>query len=208
MTFCKQPTTDKIPKVDISSLPETNEAMPVQNILVWLHDAVSRNNFIYSLPKTWALLESLLEENSGKGGFLLTSHNILGRNTHPNIVPLFTGYRQHEWQSFKNRTREFTDSQFLFRRFEHAGSVTALYEDAQDSLSPPKEAWTPTGYRTERPGHYYSQVYMKKRFRFKKEWIPHCISEISSNMVRISIFLPFVLGVGVGVSSMLFSIYQ
>ncbi len=190
MTFTKEPATDKIPTVDSSSLPETDKAMPVQNILIWFHDAVSKGNFIYSLPKTWALLESLLEEKSGKGGFLLASHNVLGLNSLPNTIPLFTGYRQHDWQSIKNRTKEFTDSKFLFRRFEHADSVTALYMDAQDPLSPPEEAWTSPGDYTDRPGHYYSFAYMKKRFRLRNtEWNPRCISEISSNMVRICILL-------------------
>jgi hypothetical protein len=90
-----------------------------------------------------------------------------------------------------NRTREFTDSQFILRRFENAGSITAFHEDSQDSaVEPPREAWTPlTGDHKERPGHYFPYMFMKKRIAANKEWNPVCISEISSNMVGICFLL-------------------
>jgi hypothetical protein len=160
--------------------------MPVQNILIWFNDAVSRSHYIYSLPKTWAFLESLLEEKSGNGGFWFSSHNVLGFNTRPNIFPLFTGYRVEDWLGL-NRTKAFTDKQFILRRFEHAGSITAFYEDSQDTVGSPWEAWEPSGGNcTQRPAHYFSYNFMKKRYREKRQWNPVCISENSSNMVGVS----------------------
>jgi hypothetical protein len=86
------PDADKIPKVmDGSTLPLTDEVSPVQNILIWSNDAISRSYFIHNLPKTWAFLDTLLDEKSGKGGFLLRGHNVLGLNSAPNMVPLLTG---------------------------------------------------------------------------------------------------------------------
>ena len=86
----KNPETDNIPQVDVD-LPETDEAKPVQNILLWFHDGLSRSYFLYNLPKTWSFLESLLEEKSGNGGFYFRGHNTLGLNSAPNMVPLWTG---------------------------------------------------------------------------------------------------------------------
>jgi hypothetical protein len=191
LTFSKQPATNTIPRVNSSSLPDTDEVMPVQNILIWFNDAVSESNYIYSVPRTWAFLESLLEEKSGNGGFWFRSHNVLGRNTNPNLIPLFTGYREDDWMRTK-RTREFRDKKFLFRRFENAGSVTVYYEDAQDPNEPPWIAWSPlAGKHNKKPGHYFPYVFMKRRFEDKKEMNPICISDISSNMVGIFFLLHF-----------------
>ena len=77
--------------MDSSSLHILDEIMPVQNVLLWDNDAISRSYYIYNAPKTWAFLESLLDDRTGRGGFLLRSHNVLGLNSPPNMVPLFTG---------------------------------------------------------------------------------------------------------------------
>jgi hypothetical protein len=46
---------------------------------------------MYNLPKTWATLESLSEETSGNGGFLLRGHNVVGTSSAPNLVALWSG---------------------------------------------------------------------------------------------------------------------
>ena len=61
------------------------------NILIWLFDSVSKNYFKHNLQKTWTFLDSLSEEKSGRGGFLLEGHNLVGYNSMPNLVSLWTG---------------------------------------------------------------------------------------------------------------------
>ena len=89
--FLRHPATNKLPELDGSLLPDQMPAMPTQNLLIWLLDGISRSYFMHNLPKTWAFLESLLEDQSGKGGFVLRGHNVVGINSNPNLVALWTG---------------------------------------------------------------------------------------------------------------------
>jgi hypothetical protein len=72
-------------------LVEDSPDMAIQNILIWQFDGISRSYYQHNLPKTWAFLESLLEDESGRGGFLFRGHNTLGLNSLPNMAPLWTG---------------------------------------------------------------------------------------------------------------------
>jgi hypothetical protein len=88
----KEPAADRFPQVD-DLLFEKDQKMPVQNILLWMYDGISRSYFMHNLPKTWAYLESLLEHKSGGGGFLFRGHNTVGLNSHPN----WSAFMRGEW---------------------------------------------------------------------------------------------------------------
>lgn len=81
------PKTIQIPP--FTAVPD--DEAPIQNILVWLTDSISRDYYRHNLPRTWSFLESLLEARSGRGGFDFHGFNTMGLNSYPNYVPLFTG---------------------------------------------------------------------------------------------------------------------
>jgi hypothetical protein len=93
--FVQHPATRNFPTVDAGhdDLRHQTPHMPIQNLLIWLFDGVSTSYFKYNLPKTWAFLETLLEDKSGKGGFLLRGHNVVGINTRPNLIAMCTGWK-------------------------------------------------------------------------------------------------------------------
>ena len=84
-----------VPNQEAKSFPSFKEThdedAPVQNILVWLTDSISRDYYRYNLPKTWSFLESLLDCRSGQGGFDFKGFNTMGLNSYPNVVPFWTG---------------------------------------------------------------------------------------------------------------------
>jgi hypothetical protein len=86
----KETEADKFPKVD-DSLFEKDPKMPVQNVILWMYDGISRSYFMHNLPKTWAYLESLLEHTSGRGGFLFRGHNTVALNSYPNWSAFMKG---------------------------------------------------------------------------------------------------------------------
>jgi hypothetical protein len=185
LTVVKNPSASSkyLPGVDSASLHETDPTMPVQNILVWFNDGVSKSHYIYNLPKTWAFLESLLEDRSGQGGFLFQSHNVLGPNSPPNFVPLFTGHLLPEWKAM-NRTVELVNATFFLKRFQNAGFVTAFYEDAHNVNPSIFGAWTAINQTRRSPALYFNYGYMKLRYALTKKKDPVCFANVSSNMVN------------------------
>ena len=82
---------ERMPKNAGDSFVKENPDTPIQNILIWQFDGISRSYYEHDLPKTWAFLESLLEEKSGRGGFLFRGHNTVGWNSLPNMAAFWTG---------------------------------------------------------------------------------------------------------------------
>ena len=75
-----------MPKIAKTPDATSDKMSPIQNVLIWLFDGISRSYHQHNLPKTWALLESLQED-----GFILKGFNTLGLNSVPNMVPFWTG---------------------------------------------------------------------------------------------------------------------
>ncbi len=89
-------------KLVANSFPHVNNLlfeedleMPVQNVVLWMYDGISRSYFTHNLPKTWAYLETLLEHKSGGGGFLFRGHNTVGFNSLPNFSAFMKGNIVH-----------------------------------------------------------------------------------------------------------------
>ncbi|CAG0920192.1 unnamed protein product, partial [Notodromas monacha] len=173
----KNERTSEIPE----ELKMTSNHSPVKNVIVWMFDAISRNAFTRNLPKTWAFMEK--EAN----GVLFKGFNVHGFNSMPNIIPFWTGKLLSEWLPKHGETEveNLHERLVILDKFGKAGFVTAYYEDSQYNSGYDSYLIKDAGLRgfKKPPAHYYSRVFMKSRYKLKKDPGPLCIGNKSSNMV-------------------------
>lgn len=74
-------------------------------VLVLTLDSLSRRQFYRKLPKTTAFMNSINPEEFRVVDFVL--HNVIGDNSNPNVIPIWTGYPVDKAQL--NKTNKYKD---------------------------------------------------------------------------------------------------
>lgn len=97
------------------------------------------------------------------------------------------GHTLSDWMSLP-RTDQEIEANFLFRRLNKSGFVTAFYEDAQDKWPPLEQLWVPDqrSASDNPPALYYTKTFMKSRFTILGRGNPaYCMRGESTNQVSL-----------------------
>jgi hypothetical protein len=80
------------------------------------------------------------------------------------------GHSINDWMSVP-RTQKDIDANFLLRRLNNSGFVTAFYEDSQDIWPPTEQLWVPhkKPAADHPPALYYTKTFMKSRFKVVRQ---------------------------------------
>lgn len=96
------------------------------NVLIIGNDAVSRNNLLRHLPKTYDYLMKEL------GAIDIVGYNKIGDNTFPNVMTILTGLSYYELVNhtcMPNRGHKLDDCPFIWKNYSQKGYVTFHLED-------------------------------------------------------------------------------
>ncbi|XP_008475501.1 uncharacterized protein LOC103512515 [Diaphorina citri] len=116
----------RVPQSDLPVPRPPDPPEPEYSVLVVGIDAVSRQNFLRQMSRTYKYLDTHYELVDMRG------YNKIGDNTFPNLVAALTGMSEKELEQTCYPTPEstFDDCPFLWKNFSAAGFKTLYAEDS------------------------------------------------------------------------------